>query len=554
MLAFAAVLAYAANLPSLIFTFHAKDDRVKLTRALMIAFILASFAVIKSMSDLKIEMLAVVIALFPRIEFAIIAWYLFQSNYLLGIFAVSSLFRSILESSQTSRPALLFEILNSEATFTPPSFGNAGADLFPIEPFTLKPNETKRVKTGVRFDIDTQYYVRIAERSGNACKGIHVGGGVIDSSFTGEIEVILYNLSEKEYKNDGKTAIAQAIIEPQCTWNMKETKKVTKLTARGSSGFGSSDTTFSEKVLNFVKFPLLKHTGQMKFQSRGIFKRTKTSTLLTSAQMPIAEVWYVEDTHNELWVAVVPLSLEVPASLDTIAIDSNQISTADPLPETAECFHIGFSFFLHSIGIPIDTRFIQLFNNSFSPNSFQGYEEVVIAPTQYLPNLLRIGRIGNDFVCWGDKKYVRNGLSNCALSQEIARCALASWPLDDLIHQAAQNFSPNAIEMIRTKFLSKIPSLADRQICLSKKNVKKSLTKNWMFTNNVYEVAGFVNTYGGSCIITAEDLEEPMIVGNIPGLNFEDDNKVSFFFVNEEDYSPIIDSILDDTQNFLTLV
>ncbi len=53
--------------------------------------------------------------------------------------------------------------------------------------------------------IPKGYYGRVAPRSGLACKHfIDVGAGVVDSDYRGEIKVLLFNFSDKEFKvNEG---------------------------------------------------------------------------------------------------------------------------------------------------------------------------------------------------------------------------------------------------------------------------------------------------------------------------------------------------------------
>ena len=76
---------------------------------------------------------------------------------------------------------------------------DAGYDLWSVESYTLKPLERKLFKTGISVEIPEGHYGRIAPRSGLAYKhGLDVLAGVIDSSYRGEIGVILINLSNEE--------------------------------------------------------------------------------------------------------------------------------------------------------------------------------------------------------------------------------------------------------------------------------------------------------------------------------------------------------------------
>lgn len=72
--------------------------------------------------------------------------------------------------------------------------GDAGIDLYATEDCVVLPGRQKLIKTGISVSFSPDYYLRIAPRSGLAYKhGIDVMAGVIDSSYRGEIGVILRN-------------------------------------------------------------------------------------------------------------------------------------------------------------------------------------------------------------------------------------------------------------------------------------------------------------------------------------------------------------------------
>jgi dUTP pyrophosphatase len=88
---------------------------------------------------------------------------------------------------------------------------------------------------------DRGYYIRVAPRSGLAAKfGIDVGAGVVDISYTGHIQVVMFNHSDTPYTISQGDKIAQLIVEkiiyPTCV-------EVTSFeeTERGENGFGSTD-------------------------------------------------------------------------------------------------------------------------------------------------------------------------------------------------------------------------------------------------------------------------------------------------------------------------
>lgn len=132
---------------------------------------------------------------------------------------------------------LVFSRLSDTAILpTRANAGDAGLDLYAIEK-DLVLSDVRRVRTGIAVAIPEGYYGRIAPRSGLARKnGVSVYGGVLDSSYRGEILVLL-TAKNLLVINPGDR-IAQLIIEkiatPTPVWGELDA------TARGEGGFGSS--------------------------------------------------------------------------------------------------------------------------------------------------------------------------------------------------------------------------------------------------------------------------------------------------------------------------
>jgi dUTP pyrophosphatase len=119
---------------------------------------------------------------------------------------------------------------------------DAGADIYSIEQCIIQPLERKAISTGIRMEIPEGYYARIAPRSGLAVKnGIDVLAGVVDSSYRGEIKVVLYNSDKSNsfFVNPGDR-IAQLIIEKHYNFDLIEVVEELSDTDRGSGGFGST--------------------------------------------------------------------------------------------------------------------------------------------------------------------------------------------------------------------------------------------------------------------------------------------------------------------------
>ena len=121
--------------------------------------------------------------------------------------------------------------------------GDAGADLCAAieHPVVVYAMETKRIQTGLRVAIPDGYEMQIRSRSGLASKGVIVTNspGTVDSSFRGEICVLLTNLSDKPFNVSPGMRIAQAVIAPVVRAVFEPVDRLDE-TQRGEGGFGST--------------------------------------------------------------------------------------------------------------------------------------------------------------------------------------------------------------------------------------------------------------------------------------------------------------------------
>lgn len=106
----------------------------------------------------------------------------------------------------------------------------------------IKPLERVLIPTNIKIQLPIGYEAQIRARSGLALKyGITVlnGVGTIDSDYTGNIGVILVNLSNEPFTVKDGERIAQMVVakHESVTWNSVD---VLDNTERGNGGFGSS--------------------------------------------------------------------------------------------------------------------------------------------------------------------------------------------------------------------------------------------------------------------------------------------------------------------------
>jgi dUTP pyrophosphatase len=120
--------------------------------------------------------------------------------------------------------------------------GAAGYDLSACEDKIIPAGKWDKVDTGIAVEFPCYCYGRVAPRSGLAFKkGISVGAGVIDSSYRGTIQVILFNHGTEAFSVKSGDRIAQLIFEKIYTPELEEvTYEHLTTTDRGEGGFGST--------------------------------------------------------------------------------------------------------------------------------------------------------------------------------------------------------------------------------------------------------------------------------------------------------------------------
>ena len=117
--------------------------------------------------------------------------------------------------------------------------GCAGYDICSSEFVFIPKNSRRLISTGMCVEIPSYYYIRVAPRSSMAVKGIDVGAGVIDSSYRGEVKILLINTTDEDYIINKGDKIAQLIMERCSNAKVILTDTLT-VTERGLKGFGSS--------------------------------------------------------------------------------------------------------------------------------------------------------------------------------------------------------------------------------------------------------------------------------------------------------------------------
>jgi len=122
---------------------------------------------------------------------------------------------------------------------------DSGFDLRSNKKITLGPLERDLVPTGLFVNIPEGYEIQVRPKSGLAIKkGLSVVNtpGTVDQGYTGEIQVILINLSNETHTIEIGDKIAQAVLCPVVPGKYVDLVQINKVTNkdRGENGFGST--------------------------------------------------------------------------------------------------------------------------------------------------------------------------------------------------------------------------------------------------------------------------------------------------------------------------
>jgi len=119
-------------------------------------------------------------------------------------------------------------------------FGDAGLDLYSLEDKVLSPGERHLFFLGFALEFSDGFVALVKDKGGPPTKfGLHTMGGVFDSSYRGEYNVILINLGQEPYQVEKGDKIAQLVIMPCERAEFEEVNELSQ-TSRGEGRMGSS--------------------------------------------------------------------------------------------------------------------------------------------------------------------------------------------------------------------------------------------------------------------------------------------------------------------------
>ena len=121
--------------------------------------------------------------------------------------------------------------------------GDAGLDLYALEPAVLAPGERASVRTGIAVEIPDGEAGLVLPRSGLAARhGVALvnAPGLIDAGYRGEIRVLLLNTDRAApFALGAGDRIAQLVLVTVQTPAVEEVEEL-QVSERGAGGFGSS--------------------------------------------------------------------------------------------------------------------------------------------------------------------------------------------------------------------------------------------------------------------------------------------------------------------------
>lgn len=143
----------------------------------------------------------------------------------------------------------MFNLFTSDQKLRPPQadVGSSGFDLKAAvdADVVVKAGKRLTVPTGIFTSLPIGYEIQVRPRSGLAHKsGITVlnAPGTIDSSYRGEIAVILLNTSDEDFVIHRYDRIAQAVVQrvELPVWTFVSSVDELSVTERGTGGLGST--------------------------------------------------------------------------------------------------------------------------------------------------------------------------------------------------------------------------------------------------------------------------------------------------------------------------
>ena len=130
------------------------------------------------------------------------------------------------------------KISTDAITPTRATVGSVGLGFYSPADYVIPPHNQLMIPTQIKLQIPFGYYGRLASKSGLAIlHQLHVGAGVIDPDYMGEIMVLLINTASRVHSIKKGDPIAQLILEKVSVPILREVPQLPP-TTRGAHGCG----------------------------------------------------------------------------------------------------------------------------------------------------------------------------------------------------------------------------------------------------------------------------------------------------------------------------
>lgn len=139
-------------------------------------------------------------------------------------------------------PILRFVRLSENAKIpTRGSVGSSGLDVYTPIDVTIEPRSDVLIPLDLSFDIPFGWDLCVYNKSGLATKKkLDKGAELIDCDYTGNCHVHLFNNSDDVVTFQKGDKVAQLVMRQVWMGDLEEVDAITKVTERGSGGFGST--------------------------------------------------------------------------------------------------------------------------------------------------------------------------------------------------------------------------------------------------------------------------------------------------------------------------
>ena len=126
---------------------------------------------------------------------------------------------------------------------------DSGADLYSIQTVIIEPQSHRKIKTGISIELPEGYEFQVRSKSGIADKNdvfVLNSPGTVDTDYRGEIQVLLYNLSDKPSLVEKGSKIAQLVLAPVTHAEFVELERLEN--RFGSTGIHESVNNVSQGI------------------------------------------------------------------------------------------------------------------------------------------------------------------------------------------------------------------------------------------------------------------------------------------------------------------